>query len=493
MPRDDTPTKAGYYSLELARLYKLDTPQYVDIKHLIYSWTITESMDMGYMAGSANIVDGTGLIYNFLKVGLRGEEEFEVSYYDYFEKRRTNRFVVYAITGVKPIQSNNETALEYTIHYVSKEKFYTDRFDIQRSYRGGVISDYVSRMWKQYWVGAEPGALSTYNRPLTEDDLTVYPTAGKQDIIIPKYKPEQAMHLMSRKAADVTPSKMQVIRFYQNRDQFRFGSHDLLIDAGIDNPLKHKFIVVNLPDYTPSGQDYIMQNIISIEFPDHVNTMKDMNDGAYYRRTTELDFMNRAIGVVPFKYLDKYVSYNLPDATVSPRGGEVIAGNRSKHTKAFVDKHLSDYKDTLVIRDYAYSDYGFDPYLTQDRHYNRIYNDKVANLYHHENEMTDMTVYGRNDLLAGDIVEIEVLRAIGDREETGPVVDEERSGFYLIEKVDNIFKEDTYTQNIMMSKSSFRGKPESADYSFNGKNMSVSEFLETNRGTFEDPRIPKAT
>jgi len=499
--------EAGYYELVEARLSRLgekDKEKSINLIGMIHKWNIFESMDNAYLEGSCYLIDAVGLYYNFPVVektdgdygnpnhGLKGEEEIKFVYRDYFNKELTHRFFVYAITDMEIVNPSNETALGYTLHFCSKEKFFTDRVDVRKSFKNGLISDYVKSIFEQYYINGEYGVDSTYDVPLTNESIVIEKTKGKQDIIIPNYKPDQALHMLTRRAiSGVNSNKTQTYRFFQNRSKYYFASHDKLnvtLDQDfLDGNQKNKFIQVNAPDQSPLGQEFIMQNIVSIEFPISVNTIQDMNNGSYYKSTTEIDFMNRVILTTPYKYLDEYEDYVLPDTyqtSGGPGGGVDRHNNRSRHTKEFVDKHMTNYADTLVIKDYPYTDAGGkNDYIRQPAYYDQLFNPKEVNLYHHLNEMVDMEVYGRNTLTAGDSLEIEILMSIGNRDQEGGglELDEERSGFYLIESIDNIFYEDTYTQKIKMSKSGIRGAPENVD-NYNGKPQTVSVFLENTRG-----------
>ena len=460
--------KAGYYELLSAKLYKLDQPnEFIDIKLLIYSWTLNESLNDGFLYGSIEILDGTGLFYNFLNTGLRGEEEIEIAYKDYYDEERKHKFFVYSISDIKPVNSNNETAINYKMHFVSKNKFYTDRFDIRKSYTGDLISNYVEAMWEEFWIENDD------SKKLTRDDIEIEETEGLQDLYIPNYRPEQAMHMMARKAYS-GDNLTSTFRFFENRDKYYFMTNEQLIfDAQGEEIVK--FAHIQNPDQTTVGQDFKMINYIDINFSDHVNTIRDMVEGAYYRSTTELDFMNRTTLVTEYRYLDDYENYILPDYT----------NTRSKHTKEFVDKHFNNFSDTLVLKDYpAIGSERGDFFVRPHTYYNQIYNKKPVNFYHHSTESVEMTVYGRNSMVAGDVVELEILKMIGNLNGSPREIDTERSGKYLIESIENIFLEDMYYQKLIMSKSGIQGKPEPAR-EYEREPQTISEFLEDKRDTFE--------
>lgn len=462
-------SKAGYYELLSARLYKLDRPEtFIDIKLLIHSWTLNESMNEGFLHGSINVIDAVGLFYNFLgeDEGIRGEEEIAISYRDYFGEEREHKFFVYAVSAIETANDATNTAIRYTLHFVSKHKFYTDRFLIRRSYSTGLISDYVEAMWQEFWIENDD------SRELSIEDIEIEKTQGPQSLIIPNYRPEEAMHMMARKAYG--SSETQTFRFFQNRDKYYFITNEQLSgNPAFPEPVK--FGQLNNPDQTPEAQLLRMSSYISVKFGNHINTIQDMVQGAYYKSTTELDFMNRTTMVTEYRYLDDYENYNLPD----------LGNTRSKHTKEFVDKHFNNFIDTLVIKDYpTIGAEGANLYVRPHTYYNQIYNKKPVNFYHHNTERTEVKVYGRNSLVAGGTIELEVLKALGDIQTRGRLEDTQRSGKYLVESIENIFYEDMYYQVLTVSKSGIQGKPEPTR-EYERQPQTMSEFLQDKADTFQ--------
>jgi hypothetical protein len=138
--------------------------------------------------------------------------------------------------------------------------------------------------------------------------------------------------------------------------------------------------------------------------------------------------------------------------------GSPEAGNRPIHTRAFVEKHLQKNANDEVIQDYPFLSTGEAFGLRHYPYYPEMYNQKEINLAHHFDNMATLKVYGRNQITVGDMVELEILKyqtTKGERE-----IDLERSGYYLIEEINNVFVEDNYSQEMKISKSGYKGKPE---------------------------------
>lgn len=457
--------KAGYYKLESFKVFRLNQPEnFVDIKLLIHNWQLNESMSSGHMHGHALLYDAAGLFYDFLQEGLRGEEEIEVTYSDFFKEEITHSFFLYAITDIRYQKPANETGLTYKIHFVSKPKLFTENILIRRSFTGGFISNYVQTVFDEYFKTENAGNISIE----IEDTDTI------QDLVVPNYSPEQTMHFFARKTYKADDDS-QTFRFFENRRGYHFKSHSELSFSSPNNKVQ-LYINVQNADQSPFGQQLLMQNIIDINFPSYINTINDMVTGAYYRTTSELDFMNRTVLVNEFRYLDDYSNYNLSDEWVPSSIGS--AQVRSKHTKRFVDENMNFFRDTLVWKDYprVINENG-NFFLRSHPHYADIYNKKAPNIYHHTSNMVMLKVYGRNTNAVGDYCDIQILKA--DSKLNKRQIDDARSGIYLIESIQHIFYEDNYYQVLDMSKSGIRGDKDPVN-DYDRLPQTVNIFSETN-------------
>lgn len=460
-------TEAGKYILDYVKIYKLNQPeQFIDIGPLIHFWTLTESMNNGFIHGEMQIYDSVSLLDQFLdeNVGwLKGEEEIEISYTDFFENNRIEKYFVYKVSDVESIKQANETIYKYKLYFVSKEKLYTELDGIRKSYSNNRISTFVEQVFNTYFQ--------------SEKEIEIETTSGYHTLVVPSYSPIETMNFFARKAiSEENPS--HTFRFFETRDKFHFTTHEKLINdwwqreaqqQQTDTYRKREF-----QDQTPKGQQELMRTLLDIQYPDHINTFKDINEGGYYRQTNELDYLNRAFIPNEYRHLDNYQKNRYPDQKV-----------RSKHTKDFVDQYMVNTKDVLVIKDY--SDTAVYPYMRKNTFYPEIYNEKNVNLYHHKNEMIQIKIYGQNKYTVGNLLKLDLYDihfALEDR-----LLDKERSGYYLIEKIEHIFFEDQYIQKMSISKSGFQGTPEPADTQY--QSQTDNQYTETgNKGADGDTKKP---
>ena len=118
--------KAGEYELNYINLYKFNEPEeFIEISALVHHWSLVESINAGYIKGNIKVFDSVGLLDEFIDGKedgwLRGEEEIEIAYTDFFGETLIERYFVYAITNVQSVKRGNEAIYEYTMHFTSRE------------------------------------------------------------------------------------------------------------------------------------------------------------------------------------------------------------------------------------------------------------------------------------------------------------------------------------------------------------------------------------
>lgn len=443
---NSTLKQAGHFSLKSFRIINFKRTKNLDINRLIHTFNIYESMNTGSIRGSATVYDAIDVLSGF---PLVGEELVEITYSDFFDVLRTDVFFLYAITDVSNPDENSGKIQSYKIHFVSPSKFYSENFTIMKSYRpvGAVskISDYVEQVYEEY-----------YRRPLVEAGLKpksiiVEETTGIQQYTIPRYSPEQTMHFFSRRAQNPA-SNTQLYRFFENRDKHYFVSNDYLLKegknftgygnglvdpklaaaAGLSSNPVPIFRRNYLPDLGADRQPRVMYEIISIDYGERVNTIEDMNEGAYRRVTNEIDILNGAIIQYPYEHLEEF---NESDQKLI-------------HTEEFVNSLMTKDDVRFVIKDYATTGANSGKSIRYDQYYPKIHNSKRSNSYHYNKNRVMMTIYGRNTIFAGSIIDLDLNIAKSNVIEK----DKEKSGRYIVEAVDNIFFENTYRQKLTLSR-----------------------------------------
>lgn len=443
----DTALKlAGHYSVEEFTVTSADRKKSVDIKMLVHTFNIIESMSAGSVRGSAVVYDAFDLVTQF---PLKAEELIKIVYSDFFGTKRTEYYHLYSITDVKYAKDSSQSMIEYKINFVSVGKFYSENFRVQKAYKpngsSGLISDYVQDVFDEYYV-----------RPLQEDNvetknIVIVPTTGPQVYVIPRYTPEQTMQFFSRKAY-LAASTTQSFRFFENREMYFFATNEYMIErldpnsgrptegpgGGISIPSSQtivpQFRMNYVTDKGPTRQLAMMNEIINIDFGFRTDAVADINSGAYKKNAYEIDILNGVVVQIAYDHSTAFESTT----------------EKLMHDPDYVEKRLSKPKERFVIKDYNSTGVAGGDAVRNDQFYADLHNIKSTTFYHYNANKIGVSIYGRNTIFAGSVIDLQLLVNTVDTKSFK--IDKERSGRYIVESVENLFYENVYTQKLTLAR-----------------------------------------
>ena len=409
----------------------------VDLSNLVHSFSITESVLSGTVRGTAVIYDAVGAFYTF---PISGQEVLVIEYTDTKGVTQTDRMFVYSVTDIRPGKDSHDDYLEYKLHFCSFGKFWSDRFDVRRCIAEGTgtsrsyltIAEQVQTIFDDYYVDQGRG---------TRKSIEISATDGSQKIVIPNLKPEDAMHLMSRRAF-TTEYSGQFYRFFENRQGYFFANMEEVFALSLKDQL---FFYNSGPtDTTPEAEIERMQNIINLDLGESVNAFEAMSKGGYNRKFVELDPLTRSKLEYDYSHTDNIPLQEYPDGR-----GRV----RPSHSQEMIDVHLNKVHEVYGIKDYPDPDASAAFGLRPPTFYSDIYNSKNAMIYHFGQSKITITIYGTNEVVAGSVIQLQDIPQFGvDR---GEQVDQDRIGYWLVETAVNQFYENTYTQTLTLTKGGF--------------------------------------
>lgn len=441
--------QAGHYSLKSFNVID-SSGNRIDIKMIIHRFNIVESMSAGCVRGSAIVYDANDLITKF---PIKAEEYIEIVYADYYDNELTETYFLYSITDVGYAKENSPDMVKYTLNFVSLGKLFSENFRVSKTYKpnstSSRVSDYVKELYDEY-----------YSKPLLDEglptkEIDVHHTVGTQTYVIPRFTPEQAMHFFSRKAYSAL-SKSQSFRFFENREKFYFATNEYMLEyvatggigysQGVDPSLaqaaglKEKTVPIFSRNYasdrTAAGQDAAMSGIIDLDFGVKTDTVDDINSGAYYRTTYEVDMINGTMNKIEYNHFRQYTEDDL----------------KFPHEETFVDKRINKPKERFIITDYAAAGNPGGYAVPPDKNYSALHNIKTSYFYHYNKNKVNAKIYGRNTLFAGSAIDLELTKHTADSTQSLQR-DDERSGRYIIESIENIFDENVFTQKLVLSRS----------------------------------------
>jgi len=440
--------QAGSYTLESFKISKLDGSKSSDIRLIIHSFNIVESMSTGSIRGTAMVYDSSDLITTF---PLIGEELIEITYTDYYGTKRTDTMFLYGVTDVGYAAESSGSMTKYTLSFASLPKVLSENVRVQKTYKPNTvdnfskISEYVKSVYDEY-----------YKKPVEElnktpKNIVIESTDGAQGYVIPRLTPEQTMHFFARKAYSAA-SDTQSFRFFESREMFFFTTNEYMIErlnpnAGrpTDGPgggvqMSTDQVVVPIftrnymPDRSADRQLSAMSELLAIDFGAKVNTVEDINKGAYKKATYEIDVMHGTITKTAYDHTQTFKEEK----------------QKLVHDVSFIDEKISKEKERFVVKDYASIGATQGTDIRPEMYYSSVYNVKPTTFYHYERNKITATIYGRNKIFAGSVIEIKLAEATSQTDSVK--IDNERSGKYIVESVENNFNENIYTQKLILSR-----------------------------------------
>lgn len=396
----------------------------IDLLGKVTNFTISESMGKTYISGQASIYDAHNLIENF---PISGEEILTIRYRDFFEEERTDRMFVYSVRDHKLVKEGDDQIVTYNLHFCSLDKFYADTTSVNKSYRG-TIGEMAELVFDEF-----------YTRNGAEKKIEVEATDGTSRLIVPNYRPDEALNFLARRAHSIE-SYSSFYRFFETRDGFFFTTPEYHVRKAENKELK-RFAYNMEADTSPEGQVKLMNGIVSVNFGTRVDTMSELKNGGYIRKTMELDILNRAPVLREYNHLEQRDKFDMPGNT------------KLAHNEEFIKEYLLDAPTSYVIKDYPSegAQGGVAGSVRDNPGYTETYGRKTAYAFHHFNNSISVVVYGRASGVApGDIIELDMYKfqySVDKRE-----ANVERSGKYIVESVINQFSNDVYTQVLVVSK-----------------------------------------
>ena len=233
---------AGSFNLESFVIRSYDQVKSFDIKKIIHSFEIHESIKKGAIRGSAKMFDTVGFLMDF---PLKGEEFVEICYTDWYGVTHTDKLFIYSISDVRQADPNSPTKWEYTMHFVSRPKIYSENVKIMQAFAGpgdnraagDKVSEFVKIIYDQYY-GKYISPSIFKNNPANPvlwknepeeivKNLIIEETDGNTRFCVPNYTPEQTMFFFARHAYNAS-SFSQTYSFFENRKNYVFATNEYL-------------------------------------------------------------------------------------------------------------------------------------------------------------------------------------------------------------------------------------------------------------------------
>jgi hypothetical protein len=398
----------GYCTIESADLI---TPEGVSepITGLIGRFDIQQSMSSSTITGSIDILDGLGILTT---LPIRAEENLKLKLKSHdLQTELSLDLQVIEISNVT-IQKQSGDTYAYTLHFITRSSWNALTQNVITAFRSRSASYCAKQIFKKHF---KLGKERKFN--IEESD-------GEMRVVIPDYNPIQAMNFLCAKAF-TNKSKSSTFRFFETVDGYNWVTDEWLLEKA--NGTERKSLKYSpIVDRNPLQGTVIIETLESFNTSNHVNTLKDLNNGAYKNSVMEIDLTTHKKRDFYYDYLKKKKSYKGMQGKV---GG--IAG--LKHSEKFIKETFTrdNSKQSIIYRDWSAPGIEQKPGQVPraEQHMTEIIQNRSAYHYHLNENMCSASIRGRLDIRPGEVVDVSVLEPNALLEATQ---NKRLSGLYLI-------------------------------------------------------------
>jgi hypothetical protein len=367
---------------------KLD-PQLVEIE-----WH--QGIEENTMFGSLVLADAQDILNSFF---ITGNEKLQIKIDQPSLGYPLDR--EFRITKVTNRTNNGNAGTKYVMHFVSGEAINENAKIVSKAYKGARYSDIARDILQNY---IKPKKINRIDQ-----------TSGAFDIVIPGFRPLEALHWLASRSFNGTDSSN--FFFFENREGFEFVSMKTLF---AQKPLKNMVYDIKSVNETPNSPSDVQKNRNSIEKMEVINdfdVIKTGDHGGYASSLTTVNLFNREI---------KQFVYSLTDLQ-----GKLLNQHIPTNDRTLLVAHSANYKTHIFVGDTkTEKENSVDKWLMPRQMHNAV----IRNFMLRAEAPLDISVK------AGDIIHIDMPKfvAAGDK---GKELDDFRTGKYLVHSVSHVFKQ----------------------------------------------------
>lgn len=429
---------AGYYNLKRFIVYpEGGGKREVELALLIPAFSITESIDLDCINGTARVIDTAGLLEGY---PLRGEERIYIEVEDALGNNRVFHMFLWKIDNITVSESNRQ--LSYTIHFISYQRFKAGLKRIISAYDLPPSEIALDLFVKNYRLRrpANPSDDSArveigYVEDEISKELVYESLLDPIRVTIPNMTPMQAMKFLAvRSFSNTSPSCM--FRFFESANYFYFISDEGLYKKALESERVFNFTSTDIPK---TGGYLVQQmgNFDELNVVKRVDTIDDLIGGTYKSRSYVLDINYGIYKEHDYDYMERRNLY-FKD-TIVPN---------DRHTDKFIADtfNYENAKKFYIVQTYDEDSAGS---VQGNQNYPEIVSNRVAYTNHIESLSVAGAAPGRLDITCGDVIDLKILSVISTNqiEENAQL-----TGKYIVKEVNRIFDKDYYKNTYVLMK-----------------------------------------
>jgi hypothetical protein len=412
----------GKYEIVSCFLKKWDGSNEKNIANLITEFAFTESIEDQAVNGYIIVLDAVGLIDTYPVIG---EEILEIKYKDTYENEKSGKYHIYRMDNNQFDFQGQKQA--YILKFHSLDFIRSESLEIRKSYRGE-ISQSVQDIFDEYF---DKGG-----KELDKEDTT-----NEATVVVPAMTPWQTINLFTKKAySDESQSSNFV--FFENRDKFHFKTYEKLFEEGRTNVDEKKTFRYYDPRVDSSDRVRAnMQSIRDFRLLSRFDLVGELRSGSMLNETIVLDLATKTFEEIVYKHNDEFSNYEHTDTRT-----------KDYHTSDFIENYFHE-EDNLRKSFVVFDDTTLEP-LGNETKYSDILPRRVATSYYMGQIVMNGKMYGRNDIVAGDVIKLELPKFRFSSEDDS--TNENLSGYWLIKTINHTMKENVWEMDVTLIKDSYK-------------------------------------
>lgn len=429
---------AGFYNLKRFIVYpEGGGKREYDLSLLIPTFSITESIELDCINGSARVIDSAGLLEGY---PLRGEERIYIEVEDALGNNRVFHMFLWKIDNVSVSDINDQ--LSYTIHFISYQRYKAGLKRIISAYDlppSEIALDLFVKNYKLNRPSRPSDEATRVELGYVEDEISkelVYESLlDPIRVTIPNMTPMQAMRfLTARSFSNGSPSCM--FRFFESANYFYFISDEGLYKKALEADRVFEFTSTDFPK---NGGFLVQQmsNFEKLNVVKRVDTIDDLISGTYKSRSYVLDINYGIYKEFDYDFMQRRNLY-FKDTTVP----------NDRHTDKFIGDtfNYENAKKFYIVQTYDENSAGS---VLGNQNYPEIVSNRVAYSNHIESLSVSGEAPGRLDITCGDIIDLKILKVISTDQVEENV---QLTGKYIVKEVNRVFDKEYYKNNYVLMK-----------------------------------------
>ena len=419
------------YEYQLKNIWLISTlmDKRTELTSVVGEMSIFENIFTNTMTGYIYVQEQLNLISNFPIVG---HEKIEIAmlYPQIPDKEINHTFRIYSINNIaRPTHSSRS----YMINFVSEEYTTNLKTSISRSFSQQTVSSIVK---------------SICNTDLDISNLDAEKTGNVHDILIPNWKPFDAINWLSKRAISEQFEGANYM-FFQTREGYSFKSLEFLMSK--KSQLKYNQTIVS-EETNKQVEDDTRNTITEIQLESTFDLLKNIPSGMYANRLLIHDMIKRETETLDYNYAEKFSDHQHLEEGLEEKWqlGE-LQGIDSQGSGMLIGEKTDEYTTSPLSKQFAIS--RFD----EKNNYNeKAMQNRVSQMQQTQNIKFSITIPGDISRNVGDVIELD----LDSVQFGGQIEDNLYKGKYLVTSLRHLIKDDRHSIVMEVIKDSyFRSLP----------------------------------